>query len=124
VLEVRWLLLAGKCDWAGALAVADKILKVVPDRSSGWVHKAYALRRVQGGGLAQAELVLREAVERFPRESLIPFNLACYACQMSREDEALQWLQRAFGLPKTATLKAMALEDEDLRPLWERIRTM
>ena len=69
-------------------------------------------------------MILRSAAAVFPRNKLIPFNLACYACQMGRLEEAQEWLDRAFEAGGRKTMKAMALEDEDLRPLWDRIRNL
>jgi Flp pilus assembly protein TadD len=111
-------------DWAKALPVAEQLLGLAPERPSGWMHKAYALRRVEGGGIEQASAVLREAAQRFPHNSLVAFNLACYACQMDREEEALEWLRRAFGSEDKGVLKSMALKDEDLRALWPRIQEL
>ncbi|MDW8309781.1 MAG: hypothetical protein RMK20_10450, partial [Verrucomicrobiales bacterium] len=92
-----------------------------PDRPNGWLHRAYALRRATGGGLERAWEALRPAADRFPREPIIPYNLACYACQMGRLDEARQWFVRALRVGDRATLKDMALHDDDLRPLWNEI---
>ena len=39
---------------------------------------------------------LRPAFEKFPKVSVIPYNLACYACQMNKLDEARVWLRRAM----------------------------
>jgi Tfp pilus assembly protein PilF len=54
--------------------------------------------------------------ERFPDEVAIPFNLACYACQLGRLDEAREKLARAIKM-EPAFLKA-ALEDDDLKAIW------
>ena len=64
------------------------------------------------------------AAERFPKEVLVRFNLACYACQMQRLDEARQWLERAFQIGGKADIKVQALLDDDLQPLWEEIEKM
>ena len=52
----------------------------------------------------------------------IPFNLSCYACQMQKLEEARVWLRRALKIGDKAKIKEMALDDPDLRPLWEEIR--
>ena len=124
VLEVRWLLCAEKRDWAAALAVARQVMAVAPERASGWLHQAYAARRSPGGSLAAAWQALLPAAEKFPKVSIIPFNLACYACQMRELDQARQWLRRAFQAGTKAEIKTMALRDEDLRPLWDEIEGM
>jgi len=65
---------------------------------------------------------LLPAAETFPGEPTIPYNLSCYACQLQRLAEARTWLRRAFQLGDKDKLKAMALADPDLQPLWEEIR--
>jgi predicted Zn-dependent protease len=122
VLEVRWLICAEEKNWDTALQVARTLVQRAPKRSSGWVHQAYALRRVNGGGLQAAWDALLPAYEKFPKESIIPYNLSCYACQMSQLGEALTWLMRALEIGKKEKIKQMALNDPDLQPLWEEIR--
>ena len=124
VLEVRWLLCAEQCDWPAALAAARAILEVAPDRSSGWLHQAYALRRVSDGGVEKAWDVLLPAFEKFPKEPVIAYNLACYGCQMNRLTEARAWLQRALKIGGKKRIKEMAMRDSDLELLWEEIRSL
>jgi hypothetical protein len=124
VLEVRWLLCAEQRDWAAALAAARAILEVAPDRSSGWLHQAYALRRVSDGGVEKAWDVLLPVFEKFPKEPVIAYNLACYGCQMNRLSEARIWLKRALKLGGKERIRDMALRDSDLEPLWEEIRSL
>src|SRR2546429_1213072 len=54
VLEVRWLVYAQEKNWEEGLAVAEKLFEIAPERSSGWLHRAYALRRVRRGGVQNA----------------------------------------------------------------------
>jgi len=121
VLEVRWRIAAEEKDWDGALEIARKMLASVPSRADGWLHQAYALRRTLGGSLQQAWDALRPAAEKFGQEPIIPYNLACYACQMGQLDEARVWLKRALKIGGKLTVKKMALSDPDLKPLWEEI---
>jgi len=88
VLELRWLVHAQEKNWEQGLEVAEKLVEIAPERSSGWLHRAYALRRVKRGGLQTAWDALLPTVEKFPKEPTIPYNLSCYACQMGRMDEA------------------------------------
>lgn len=122
VLDVRWMALAQEKDWARSLEVARVQLAGHPDHPAGWLHQAYALRRVGGGGLEAAWSALLPASERFPTEPTIPYNLACYACQRRQLEEARQWLQRAMKVGGRDPLRQMALKDPDLEPLWEEIR--
>ena len=123
VLEVRWLVAAEQKKWEEGLQVARALLQHAPSRSSGWLHQAYALRRVPGGTVAKAWEALLPASDRFPKEPIIPFNLSCYACQMQEMDTARFWLKRAVAVGGIETIKQMALQDPDLEPLWTEIRT-
>ena len=124
VLEVRWLLCAEQRDWRAALTAARALLEVAPERSSGWLHQAYALRRVPEGSLEQAWEALLPAFAKFPKEPVIAYNLACYGCQMNRLAEARTWLKRALKIGGKEKIKAMALRDSDLEPLWEEIHSL
>lgn len=124
VLEVWWALQVGEGDWVAGLATARALVESDAERSSGWLNRAYALRRVSGGGLQAAWDALRPAFEKFPQEPVIAFNLSCYACQMQRRDEALGWLQTAMKAGGHERIKSMALGDPDLEPLWEEIRRL
>ncbi len=121
VLEVRWLIRAEQKDWRAALALARAIQEADSGRASGWLHYAYALRRVPEGGVEQAWDALRPAVEKFPGEAIIPYNLSCYACRMNRLSEARQWLARAMAVGGQEKFTRMALADADLKPLWREI---
>jgi predicted Zn-dependent protease len=124
VLEARWLVAAEAKQWEEGLQVAQALLQRAPKRASGWLHQAYALRRVQAGGLERAWQALLPASEKFPKEAVIPFNLSCYACQMNQLETARQWLQRAAVIGGKEKIKNMALQDADLEPLWEEIRSL
>ena len=122
VLEVRWALCAHDQRWNDALTIAELELQTAPEASSGWLHRAYALRRVRDGGLPQAWDALLSAAEKFPAEPVIAFNLSCYACQMQQLDSARTWLRRAINAGKKDVIKKMALADDDLQPLWQEIQ--
>lgn len=121
VLELEWSLHSTALQWQAAFDVAQRLIEVAPDRPFGWIHRAYALRRMPGGGLAQAWAALRPAHDRFPRQFLIPYNLACYAAQMGKTDEAWDWLQCAIDIGGRSLIKRMALADTDLELLWPRL---
>ncbi len=122
VLEVRWVILAQSKRWEKALAIARALLKGAPNRSSGWLHQAYSLRRVSKNGLQRAWDSLLPAYDKFPREPTIAYNLSCYACQMEQLEEARAWLKRAIKIGNKQKIKQMALDDLDLQPLWGEIR--
>ena len=120
----RWLLCAHEKNWHDALVVADQELATVPEAAAGWLHRAYALRRVKGGGLAQAWDALLPAAEKFPAEAVVAYNLSCYACQLNELDASRVWLQRAITTGGKNVIKKMALDDDDLKPLWTEIKNL
>ena len=124
VLEVRWTLCAHDERWEDALIIADMQLKAAPEDASGWLHRAYALRRVKTGGLARAWESLLPAAEKFPKESIIAYNLSCYACQLQQMDQARNWFYRALAAGNSVAIKKMALDDADLEPLWAEVKKM
>ena len=89
------------------------------DRVSGWIHKAISLRRANGGGFESAKALLLEAAKLFPADSTIQYNLACYSAQLGQLDVAQEYLDKSYELVDAKQLKLMALDDEDLKPLWE-----
>jgi len=124
VLEVHWTIYAHEQQWRDALDIACAELVAAPEESSGWLHRAYALRRVSDGGLSQAWDALLPAAKMFPAEPIIAYNLSCYACQMQQLDIARHWLRRAVAAGQKAAIKKMALADADLQPLWAEIKEL
>ncbi|MDA1278274.1 MAG: hypothetical protein O2960_30130 [Verrucomicrobia bacterium] len=54
----------------------------------------------------------------------IPYNLACYACQLGHLKEAWDWLMVAVDIADVNEIRMLALHDEDLEPLWDQIREL
>ncbi len=121
VLEVRWAIAATIADWKQALEVAQRLVETEPRRASGWLHRAYAIRRVEGGGLQSAWDALLPAAVKFPEEPTVPYNLACYACQLGQLEEARARLMSARAIGGKSEIRKMALKDEDLKPLWAEV---
>lgn len=115
VLEIRWEIAGRRKRWQGALEIAEALVGRWPDRCSGRLHRSYSLHELQRTLEAWNKLV--PAVERFPREATIPYNLACYACQLGNLDQAKSWLEKAVSIRGRATIKDLALKDDDLLPL-------
>jgi Flp pilus assembly protein TadD len=83
------------------------------------VHKAYSLRRSSAGDLERAKAVLLEAAKLFPDDDTVQYNLACYCAQLGQLDAAKEYLGKSCELGDAAQIKLRALDDEDLKPLWE-----
>ena len=117
VLGARVNLYMAARKWDMAAAVASHLVKVDPETAGWWISLAYALRRTES--VEKAELILLRAQAIHPEVAMIGFNLACYASVTGRFEEAKVRLRDAIELDKD--LRGLALDDEDLRPLWDWI---
>jgi tetratricopeptide (TPR) repeat protein len=119
VLEIRWQIYAKEKKWDACVDIAQAITKLDPSRLFGWIHLSFALHEQEKTQKAWDNLA--GVAQKFPDEHLIPYNLACYACQLGSLKEAWQWLEKAFALGDSKRLKLMALDDPDLEPMWKEI---
>jgi Flp pilus assembly protein TadD len=106
-------------NWPQAVEQARQLCEQTPKHAGFWIQHAYAARRAIG--IAEARSILLEALKRFPAEATISYNLACYECQLGHREQALAYLQRAEKLQPSC--RVMALEDDDLKPLWPELGT-
>ena len=63
--------------------------------------------------------MLFEAAKLFPDDSMIQYNLACYCAQLGQLDAAQEYLDKSYELGDAKQIKLTALDDEDLKPLWD-----
>src|SRR5882724_3857567 len=70
VLEVRWQIYAKAEKWSACAEIANAVVRLDPNRTSGWIDRAYSLRRGINGGPKAAFDSLLPAVEKFPAEPL------------------------------------------------------
>ena len=77
------------------------------------------MRRANCGGTEKAKLLLDEAAKLFPDDDMIQYNLACYCAQLGQLDAAQEYLDKSYELGDAQKIKLIALDDEDLKPLWE-----
>ena len=117
VLGARVNLYMAARKWDMAAAVASHLVKVDPGTAGWWISLAYALRRTES--VEKAAAILLRAQTIHPKVAMIAFNLACYASVTGRIEDAKAHLRRAIELDKEA--RKLALEDEDLKPLWDWI---
>src|SRR5688572_8297836 len=117
VLEVRFLMNAVLRQWDAGLNVARALTRAAPDRLTGWVATANALHGLNQTQRAWDTLV--SVSERFPDNSTVPYNLACYSARLGKVGEACHWLKQALRIDGSRELKLMALRDPDLKPVWE-----
>ena len=66
--------------------LAKRLTEFEPDNSQWPVSLAYATRRAIS--IEAAKEILRNAQTKFPTEAVIPYNLACYECQLGNVGSA------------------------------------
>jgi hypothetical protein len=93
-----------------------------PDNPAGWINQSYCLHELKRTQDAWDRLV--PAAERFPLVATVPYNLACYACQLGRPTLAMEWLGKAARLMGKKMLLKMAATDSDLDPVRDQIEQM
>ncbi|MCC6235031.1 MAG: tetratricopeptide repeat protein [Verrucomicrobiales bacterium] len=119
VLSLEWSMLARQHSWEQALVVALKLLHCDRTRATGWIHRSFALHELKR--TSEAREALLPAVSLFPQDGTIPYNLACYACQLGRLDEARAWLRQAIKLDGRDTVLEQARHDTDLLPMKDEL---
>lgn len=122
VMEIRWQLLARERKWEPCLAIASALVEMLPELPLGWVHRSYCLHELKRTLEARDNLL--RVVDKFADDVIMRYNLACYECQLGRIKEAKRWLRHAFVLGNARKLRAMALDDSDLQPMWNEIAEM
>ncbi|MSU21895.1 MAG: tetratricopeptide repeat protein [Pedosphaera sp.] len=121
VLHVRWHINAKEKKWDECVDIGRTMVELAPEHVRSWVNHGNAYfyqRRYQ-----KAYDVLHPALVKYPKESSIPYNLACYTCQLGNLKDAKEWLVKALEHGGNE-LKRQALNDHDLEPLWEQIREL
>jgi tetratricopeptide (TPR) repeat protein len=105
VLKLRFHIERMRKRFPEALALAEGLIASAPDDKWGWLYRSHALHWLG-------------------RSYELPYDLACYCAQTGRVDEARTWLTQAFQLgDNPSAIRSMALDDADLKPLWEDIRS-
>jgi predicted Zn-dependent protease len=121
VLELRWQILVADRHWEAALQIAAALLELDPEDPLGWVHQSYCLHELKRTIEARDNLL--RIVHKFPASATMRYNLACYECQLGNLVQTKIWLEAALRLGDRHTMKATALEDLDLKPIWDYIRS-
>jgi tetratricopeptide (TPR) repeat protein len=117
VLATRLAIYRGLKKWELMREIAKRLAEFQPDDIQWTISLAYATRRADS--IQAAKEILLNAESRFPREAIIKYNLACYCCQLGEIENAKNYLKKVFEIDSTWRLQA--LDDEDLRPLWDSL---
>ena len=109
-------------QWTPLLAMTGTLLQQFPKLDFIWINRSYALHELNR--TQEAFDALLPAAKKFPKEWLIRYNLACYSSQLGQVNAAMKLLKQAIRLADNKEIKAMALEDPDLKPLWKEIMSI
>ena len=115
VLCVRMEIYRSAKNWTLLEVVARELWERHQDEAVYWNNLAWVVRRKDS--IEAAQIILLEALERFPNDAMTTYNLGCYACQLGDMDNAKKFVGDAIKLD--SKYKLMALDDPDLEPLWE-----
>ena len=96
MLEVRWGIYAKVKNWEACLDIGKAMVKLDPRRFTGWINRSFALHELKRTQEACDQL--HEGLYRFRDESLIWYNLACYACVLGDKARARKMLDKAIEL--------------------------
>ncbi len=122
VLMIRWEVASQLRNWHEALLFATVLTKAAPDCPDSWIKRSYALHELKRTKEAWDSLF--NVSVQFEQSPTVAYNLACYACQLNRFEDAQVWLRNAVKNGKKASIKKMALEDQDLTPMREFVQSM
>jgi predicted Zn-dependent protease len=117
VLLVRWKVYARMKNWNRSLDIARALVRIAPDKPTGWICLAYSLFNTHQS--AEAWVHLLNAEKRFPQITAIPYFLACLACHLGKTTEATKWLARWNGMVGESELKETARKDPRLKSVWQ-----
>ena len=119
--------LARRCEmfakaecWLKCEEVAEEIILLEPESTFGWIRRSFALHEQDLTATAREKLL--PALDLFPDDITIRYNLACYDCVLGNMSQAKLHLAEAFNLAHdqhcTEEWKSQMLGDPDLKPLW------
>jgi tetratricopeptide (TPR) repeat protein len=121
-LMALWDIHSSSQQWANAIKAADRLIKRAPDEPEGYIKRAYALHELKR--TQEAWDTLAPVSKLFDDHWLIPYNLACYACQLGHLAEAVALYERAMRLGDKGEIRGMALNDTDLQPIRAEIEKL
>jgi tetratricopeptide (TPR) repeat protein len=114
-LVTLWEIQAATKDWPAAAETGERLIAQFDQQPDGYIKRAFALHELKRS--QDAWDTLYPMRERFPKNWLIHYNLACYAAQLGRATEAVQCFRRALKVGDERELQEMAMTDSDLAPI-------
>ena len=116
MLEVRWHIYAHAKKWDACVDLAGTVIKLDPNRHGAWIHRSFALHELKRTQEALDQLL--PVAKKFRTMWTIPYNLACYGARLGRLKECERWFNEAMAIDEQ-TVRRAAMDDPDLKPLWD-----
>ena len=118
ILALRIEIYQGLEKWELMAELSKRLMEFQSDDPQWPVSFAYATRRANS--IEAAKEILLNAEQKFPKEAVIKYNLGCYECRLGEIENATNYLKKAFEIDPSWRMQA--LEDEDLKPLWDSLQ--
>jgi predicted Zn-dependent protease len=114
VLRIRLGILIALKRWESAALLAEGMIARGEDSPVTWLHGALAIRQLRS--IEEARAFLLRAEPSLGSDATFHYTLATFECQLGNIPESKRRLGRALEL--NPELRLVALEDEDLWPIW------
>jgi hypothetical protein len=122
VIKARWKLYSEIKGEKGTQVIADIISELDLTSVMSQVQSTRRSISIARRSKPSGETVM--ASVKLPLLFAVPYNLACYACQLGNLKEAWEWLQVAVELCDAEEIRNLAINDPDLEPLWDQVREL
>ncbi len=113
VVETRLSVLMGARRYKEALPIAQELCRLVPEKSTGFIHTAFCMHEL--GDSQSARDILAGGPNSLKSDATYYYNLACYETALGNFDEARANLDVSFAMDKK--LRDYAMNDPDLEAL-------
>jgi tetratricopeptide (TPR) repeat protein len=118
VLEIRLHVYVKAGKWEPCVDIGNALVRAVPERPYGWIQRSSALHELKR--TQEAFDYLLPVAKQFPKEWIIPYDLACYCAQLGRLEECKDWFTKAVGINERS-VQLEAIDDPDLKPLLDSL---
>jgi tetratricopeptide (TPR) repeat protein len=116
-LVLQLCVYAGMQQWKPAQELATALARQDPDNPQWAIWSASAACRLQS--VEAAKSILLQALVNHPDNANIHYNLSCYETRLHHFRKAQRHLARAIQID--FRFKALAMDDDDLEPLWVKV---
>lgn len=117
VLHVRLFILMRAREWNKAMDVCDRLRRLDPNDTTGFIHGAFCLHEL--GETEQAKKLLLSGPAELLREATYFYNMGCYDAVLGNIDEAHHSLEISFKMDDK--FREIAKYDPDLKSVLHKL---